>query len=264
MQCVKPIYLYGVGHVPCGKCQACRMQRSREWATRIIHESENFEASSFLTLTYSPANLPADFGLHKRDLQLFFKRLRRNREKKIRYYACGEYGDQYGRPHYHAIVLGLGSKEREEVEDAWGMGHIGIGGVSPDSAMYVAGYVMKKYSGVLAKEVYGEREAPFQICSKGFGKGWAIENEEYLKRNLGLTIKGRKTGMPRYYRKVLGDAITQDMLNEARLERLAEHRQILEERGIGVLEEWKNARDVRLQRAEDLRAKAELKPRKSF
>lgn len=264
MQCVKPIYLYGVGHVPCGKCQACRLQRTREWAVRIVHETDNFEKSAFVTLTYDDEHLPEDKGLHKRDLQLFFKLLRRHREGKIRYYGCGEYGEKFGRPHYHAIILGLASEESEEVSDAWRRGRVHLGSVNFNSAAYVSAYVMKKYSGDLAKEKYGGREPPFQTCSKGFGKSWVKKNEDYLVRNLGLTIQGAHVAMPRYYRKVLGDKVTQEALNAARLERLEEHRQLLVERGIGPLEEWKNARDVRETRAEDLRAKAELKQRKAF
>lgn len=264
MQCVKPIYLYGVGHVPCGKCTACRIARTRDWTVRILHEADQFQANSFATLTYDDAHLPGDSGLHVRDLQLFFKRLRRDHVGRIRYYACGEYGDLYGRPHYHAILLGIPSKSVEEVKGAWCMGHVKLGSVNKNSIQYVAGYVQKKYSGDLARQVYGEREAPFQVCSKGFGRKWAESNKEYLVRELGVTVQGKHMGLPRYYRKVLGDSITQDMLNAARLERLEEHRQVLIDKGIGPLEEWKEAKAVRDTRAEDLRAQAELKQRKAF
>ena len=79
----------------------------------------------FLTLTYNDDNLPSDVGLHKDDLQRFFKRLRKALDtKKIRYFACGEYGDTTSRPHYHAIVFGLGLNEidKKYVTDAWPLG----------------------------------------------------------------------------------------------------------------------------------------------
>ena len=47
-------------------------------------------------------------SLRKRDFQLFMKRLRKKySDDRIRFYACGEYGSETFRPHYHAILFGL-------------------------------------------------------------------------------------------------------------------------------------------------------------
>lgn len=122
--------------LPCGQCIGCRLDRSREWATRCVHEAQLHEDNCFITLTYNPKNLPPDAGLVKKDFQDFMKRLRRSLEapysmlnkdlspktyvrgknkgkvklgrttvKKIKYYMCGEYGDRTNRPHYHAIIF---------------------------------------------------------------------------------------------------------------------------------------------------------------
>ena len=92
--------------VPCGHCLACRIARTREWTVRLLHESEFWEDTIFVTLTYDDEHLPSDRSLVPRDLTLFFKRLRKDLgDRKIKYYACGEYGDTFGRPHYHAIIL---------------------------------------------------------------------------------------------------------------------------------------------------------------
>lgn len=94
--------------VPCGRCVGCRLERSRQWAIRCVHEASLHEENSFLTLTYSPENLPSNGSLVKHDLTLFFKRLRKAySDKKLRYFACGEYGEQFDRPHYHVILFGL-------------------------------------------------------------------------------------------------------------------------------------------------------------
>ena len=99
--------------VPCGKCFACRIKKRREWSLRLYHELEMWNDAQFTTLTYADDSIPSGEGLpslRKRDLQLFFKRLRRHlpEERSIRYFACCEYGDTTGRPHYHAIIYGLG------------------------------------------------------------------------------------------------------------------------------------------------------------
>ena len=120
------------------------------------------ERNSFITLTFSPEHLPNDHSIRKEHLQKFFKRLRKNTGIKFRYFACGEYGDNKGRPHYHAIIFGtdfpdrvLHSKTKNgdmlyrsaTLEKAWPYGFSLIGEVSFQSAAYVARYVMKKRKG---------------------------------------------------------------------------------------------------------------------
>lgn len=94
--------------LPCGKCIGCRLERSRKWAMRCVYEASLHAENSFLTLTYSPEFLPEGGTLVKRDLQLFMKRLRKTFPgKRIRYFACGEYGENFARPHYHVILFGF-------------------------------------------------------------------------------------------------------------------------------------------------------------
>lgn len=197
----------GIIEVPCGNCLSCRLARSREWSVRILHEMTYHKKSCFATLTYSDECLPLDNSLSKDVLQKFFKRLRKEVDKKnvkLKYYACGEYGDAFGRPHYHAIIFGLGLQDRKTIADAWGFGFVKLGTVTYQSARYVANYIQKKYNGRLADQTYGDKQIPFQLCSQGLGKSWALDNEENLRENLGTTIEGTEVGLPRYYRKVLG------------------------------------------------------------
>jgi hypothetical protein len=95
--------------VPCGKCIPCLKRRSSHWSFRILQESKTAKSSCFITLTYdqvplSPNGLPT---LLKRDYQTFFKRLRKlaphkKGKKRLKYFACGEYGTKTARPHYHS------------------------------------------------------------------------------------------------------------------------------------------------------------------
>ena len=110
----------GVIEIPCGKCIGCRLERSRQWANRCSLELQYHDSAYFATLTYDDDHVPLVYGslgengdychmsLRKRDLQLWLKRLRRAfSDDHIRFFACGEYGDQTLRPHYHAILFGL-------------------------------------------------------------------------------------------------------------------------------------------------------------
>ena len=113
--------------VPCGKCVNCKLNYAKMWSIRIMHELKDWDSACFLTLTYDEEHLPKDGSLDKQDLQKFFKRLRFNLGgRKIKYFACGEYGEQYGRPHYHIIVFGLnGQTELDIIQKSWLFGFVG-------------------------------------------------------------------------------------------------------------------------------------------
>ena len=149
--------------VPCGRCIGCRLDYSRMWAIRCVHEASQHAENSFVTLTYNNDHLPSNLSVDKEALQKFFKRLRKNLGGKfIRYFACGEYGDKLQRPHYHAIIFGhsflddrfLHAKSNGHLlyrsptlEKTWEFGYSLIGEVTFQSAAYVARYVIKKRKG---------------------------------------------------------------------------------------------------------------------
>lgn len=134
--------------VPCGRCVNCRKKRINDWAVRLVLENTFYKDSCFVTLTYSNENLPLDASLNKRDIQLFFKRLRKQLDKKnikIRYFLAGEYGDKFGRPHYHAIIFGIGCDYYETILKAWSLGFIKVEPVSFHTCRYVAKYSVKQF-----------------------------------------------------------------------------------------------------------------------
>ena len=154
--------------IPCGQCIGCRLERSRQWAIRCSHEASLHSKNSFITLTYR--ELPPNGSLNKRDIQTFFKRLRK-KKGKLRYYQCGEYGEHgTGRPHHHAILFGMDFSEDQKpfkkteqghtlytsktLTDTWGHGHCYIGEVTFQSTAYVARYIMKKALGESAQAKY--------------------------------------------------------------------------------------------------------------
>ena len=193
-------------------------------------------------MTYREEDLPGD--LRKRDLVNYFKRLRRD-GAVFKYFAVGEYGEKYGRPHYHAIIFGLGVKD-ERLKENWPFGFIKTGTVTVDSCMYVAGYIQKKLSGLKAKLAYGDRQAPFSIMSKGLGFDWMESNSKLLVDKVGLTLNGKPMSLPRYYRKKLGDRISEDRLINISADRMRESDEKLEQMGImksdhAKLREYKKA-----------------------
>lgn len=181
----------------------CKIAHAREWSVRLLHELDEFKGvGCFVTLTYKKE--PESRSISKEELQKFFKRLRKNLDgRKIKYFACGEYGEKKDRPHYHAIILGVSVVEQKKIEEAWKDGFVYVGTVTYDSCRYVGDYIQKKYYGIKA-QVYEGRQIPFQLQSIGIGKNFAIKNAEQIKNKLGITLRGQEVGIPRYYKKILG------------------------------------------------------------
>lgn len=142
--CERP-YVKGPLELGCGSCKPCLVNRKRVWVARLQLELLTWPTHCFLTLTYDNEHLPADGSVHKEDLQKWLKRLRiKVHPRNLRYFAVGEYGDQTMRPHYHAIVFGVGPAEEELLKATWTAGAIHIGTAEEKSLSYVCGYVTKK------------------------------------------------------------------------------------------------------------------------
>lgn len=201
--------------LPCSRCLGCREQQQQTLAIRLIHESRYYRDKTFLTLTYDEANEPK--GLQKRELQLFWKRLRKSiatnskGAEPLKYLACGEYGDRTKRPHYHAAVLGLEIQDGKRwdsendrsawLEEIWGKGIVTNSELTPERIRYTAGYVLKKAG--YRKQTYCdedgvELEGPFRVMSQVLGKQWVQEYASDL-RNGYLLHEGARYSIPRYY-----------------------------------------------------------------
>lgn len=202
--------------LPCGQCVGCRLERSRQWAVRCMHEASLYDENSFLTLTYDDKHLPSDGSLVLRDFQLFMKRLRKSiAPRRVRFYHCGEYGELYSRPHYHALLFGYDFGDRkffskkgentiytsDELSSLWQKGFGVCGQVTFDSAAYVARYIMKKVTGERADLHYGGRRPEYTTMSRrpGIGAGWykRFSSDVYpLDR---VVVNGKETRPPRFY-----------------------------------------------------------------
>lgn len=160
--------------VPCGKCPQCAARRVSQWSFRLMQQDKIAKYSHFITLTYDTEHIPITkkgyMDLSKRDLQLFFKRLRKlvvskssTQESNIKYYAVGEYGGKSERPHYHVIIFNVYNLEL--IEKAWGAGSVHYGTVSGASIGYTLKYISKP--NVYPKHKNDDRTKQFAVMSKG-------------------------------------------------------------------------------------------------
>jgi hypothetical protein len=183
--------------VPCQQCMECRINKQRQWSTRMVHEAKMHDESCFLTLTISDEHRNPTHSVDKRDMQLFMKKLRKHLEpKKIRVFFCAEYGSTTLREHYHAIIFGympIDKKEfqknkqgnmlytSESLSKIWAKGHVTIGEFNSTTADYCAKYVTKAYIGADKENAYNwidgdtgeviQRTPPFQSSSRRPGLG---------------------------------------------------------------------------------------------
>ena len=207
--------------VPCGQCIGCRLERSRQWAIRCVHEASLHEANSFITLTYSPEFLPSDMSLHLSHFQLFMKRLRKCFGNGIRFFMCGEYGEKFRRPHYHAIIFGLDFPDKVQVNvsnglpiysseilsNLWGKGFASIGTVTFDSAAYVARYITKKVTGEMAFDHYLDKDTGIMLKPEyttmsrrpGIASDWFKKFRSDVFPLDEVVLKGRKMRPPKFY-----------------------------------------------------------------
>lgn len=201
--------------IPCGRCIGCRLSRSKQWADRAVLELQYHDYNYFLTLTYDDDHIPTnsfvceDTGeigesltLKKEDLQKFWKDLRRYLDyhgyDKVRYLACGEYGSNTLRPHYHAIVFGLEIPDlviykqtingdflytSKIIDNIWKKGNVLIGEATWESIAYVSRYVTKKLYGAEAEYYKTFNLVPeFLVCSRkpGIGRQYYEDHKEDL------------------------------------------------------------------------------------
>lgn len=215
--------------LPCGQCIGCRLERSRQWATRCMHEASLWDMNCSLTLTYSDEFLPINSSLVPEDVTLFLKRLRKhwcvprgfddfgNRfSRRLSYFLCGEYGGQFQRPHYHVLLFGVwfadscafkksGSGYQlyrsATLDKLWPFGHADIGSVTFESAAYAARYVVEKITGEDAEVEYRGRVPPFVRMSlrPSIGKLWFGRFFDDVYPTGNVVVRGREFRAPIAY-----------------------------------------------------------------
>jgi hypothetical protein len=227
--------------LPCGQCIGCRLNRSIMWATRCMHEAQLYEDNCFITLTYDEEHLPNDHSLDHYNFQKFIKRLRKEiSPHKVRYFMCGEYGEDSWRPHFHAIIFNYAFPDKikysqgdsenpyyisEQLYRLWPYGFHLIGDCTFDTAAYVARYCVKKITGEDAEahynriltdwnEITGEITTMQEVnlqpeyarmsTNPGIGKEWFNQfKSDLYPSDYIITNNLKKVSIPHYYDKLL-------------------------------------------------------------
>lgn len=215
--------------LPCGRCIACRLEKTRQWGMRAEHEAKFHDENCFLTLTYNPEHLPPLFDddgcahVAKRPLQLFIKRLRKSiPHLRIKYIASGELGENYDNPHYHICIFGYMPPDSQllynrdghnyyiskSISMLWQYGFHTITDLNFQTARYTAKYAIKKQLGKEEKI----RPAEFFVCSQGIAQSHV---NKYAKD---MSVKGQTfannhtCSLPRYYKNKLKDSEYKNLL----------------------------------------------------
>lgn len=232
---------------PCGKCPECSKRRISEWSFRLMQEEKHSSSAHFVTLTYNTKYVPISpagyLTLNKKHLQNFFKRLRFNTgATNIKYYAVGEYGSEYFRPHYHALIFNLPSEH--DVVNAWvadkrkgekdaaaeKLGDCHFGSITGASVGYTLKYISK--TRLIPIHRNDDRLPEFALQSRGIGMSYLTEaahdwhHADLLNRMHIVIEDGKKISMPRYFKnKIYTDfdreniAAHQAPLIEARIQK---------------------------------------------
>jgi len=227
----------------CGKCLKCLLKRKAQWSFRLVEQKRVSFSSYFVTLTYNDKHLPMGDGvssINKNDHKEFIKKLKEyekpknlevrsyiskeelERKKigikdrgKLAYYGVSEYGDQFGRSHWHYILFNV--RDINNIDRAWfttvrndqtgeyepgeQKGNIKIDECNINTIDYVLKYMVKDHSA----SDYEGRSKEVSFMSKGLGITY-VDQEfiDYINRedaNQVMNQRGSILPLPRYYRK---------------------------------------------------------------
>ncbi len=243
------------------------------WAIRIVHESAlhaDNQGSCFVTLTYRDADectdkqfklgqyLPDPPSLRPSDVKKFIFKLRKSVSHKIRYFYCGEYGDENQRPHYHICLFnqtfddlelwkddeGFYTYTSETLSQLWNRGFSTVSALNYGTAAYCARYSLKKITGKRADDHYlrcdehGEaywllpeyirmstgRNKPCGLGANFYAK---FSDDIFPSDECPVPGKGVIQKVPRYYQNILAEQnpAQLELVKDLRAQFMQKHKQ---------------------------------------
>lgn len=206
---------------------------------RIMLESETWPGKSyFITLTYSDEHLGSPDLCHKdwaqfiKDFRAAFcqakycdisvprryKRFGKERSrtfKHIKQVMCGEYGDNFGRKHFHGILFNhsfsdiqfTGDYSRRgnpihtsrSLEEVWGRGRVQVEELNWDLALYVGAYITDM--GDDEDVNVGHKKKQYGLFGRGIGLEWLKKYWPDLLSAGCVMLRDRDYPIPRYFIK---------------------------------------------------------------
>lgn len=235
MPCISPILTASKHYVPCGRCGSCRQARVADWTFRIKQESKHHVFAWWVCLTYSDEYLV--YNIESRQPELVHEHLTKflkdvrayqdnniDTDDRIRFYAVGEYGEDYSRPHYHIILWSAHRETMLHLSKIWYHGFPSIETLDVNGIPYMCKYHLNPLPDL------DTREKPFARMSKKPGIGHYYVSfstdegyQNYMRHRKGMQNfvygdDGKKQRMPRYLREKIFDKNQRAQLAKASLE----------------------------------------------
>ncbi|QCS36365.1 replication initiator protein [Capybara microvirus Cap3_SP_316] len=198
--------------VPCNTCLACRANKILNYSARISYERINNPECSFVTFTYDKNHLKYNFGfyeptLKRSDLHKYIDKVRHllPKDVKFKYFASGQYGDRFNRPHYHVLFIGLDFvKYYKFFKDSWNLGSVDVQPMLSGSVQYVCSYLhhQKFGSDSLDSQFFDNGlDEPFLSMSPGIGSDFYLAHIFELLNGLPVFYGSSSVQVPSYYRR---------------------------------------------------------------
>ena len=218
----QPIYDKRVLYIeiPCGQCEECRKQKTREWQVRLTEELKNWKYPYFITLTFSPKELEelcqkSRLGecnaLCAYAVRHMLERYRKDHKKSLRHWLITELGHEgTERIHMHGLLFSNEPLKFEETKEkdfyTWKYWKYGM--------IYVGNYCTLRTINYIVKYInkIDEDHKGFNgqiLASPGIGSQWlqTLKNKtiEYKykpheSKDYYLLPNGKKIKLPKYYK----------------------------------------------------------------
>lgn len=209
---------------PCGYCSGCRIDAVSLWTQRANYEFCAHEKNAFVTFTYDDYHLPSNKfdsrplfspSLDRKGFLNFLRRVREDInslpvfpascDRAYKTFTAGEYGDSFGRPHYHVLFFGLDYvRFKAYFRERWKNGQVECDPVYPGGIRYCMKYLEQKDvpSSLEQQYDFNGLERPFIQASLGFGSDFFFVHRDEIRKTGKVKIGGRYVPIPAYYRNL--------------------------------------------------------------
>lgn len=252
MACIRPLLVKnknqkigGYQEVACGTCLMCRMLKATWNEILGNYEWNKFSTASYITLTYTNADLinlgrivTLDDGTVRatnryKDGVEFVDRIKKHiiyhklespaLNPKMKYIMATEYGEETERNHIHLVIFGLDYKIGDKlIREKWNYGIEKILPLQSGGIRYVSEYLMKNWIDRKAEKILEKQgiEAPKCKHSKGLGSELFEKNLDYIRTHNGcIKWHGKNLPIPSYYARKFNIIRTPDFKETKKLMR---------------------------------------------